>query len=202
MDGGELSRSSDERTGLVIIGAGTTARAIAKVLSKSIQPLWLVDSNIDHCNVAKAEGLNAIYGDALNEDNLVEAQIGHARWVLALTPNTEVNAVVAQHIRNVFSVPDIFVLLTRTEEGALQRLVADIPAKPINHEEMNLADWDELLHSNSDVKSVEIEVDTPVELHDLMANLRNNDKAFLPVAISRNGSMDAISCRKFTRYRR
>lgn len=184
---GELRRSSDDRTGLVIVGAGTTARAIAKVLSKSIEPIWLVDNNMDHCNKAKDEGLNAIYGDAINEDNLVEAQISDARWVLALTPNTEVNVLVAQHVRNAFAVPEIFVLLTRTEEGALQSMVADIPAKPINNTDIDLSHWDELLHHKNDIEPVEIEVDTTIDVYRLLEQVRNSHETFLPVAISRNG---------------
>ena len=184
---GELTRSTDERTGLVIVGAGPTARAIAKVLSESIQPIWLIDNNIDHCNTAKAEGLNAIYGDALNEDHLVEAQIENARWVLTLTPNTEVNILVAQHIRNAFSVPDVFVLLTRTEQGALRNILAEISAKPIHNKDINLTDWDELFHHNKDFQPIEIEVDSPIDINNLLTKVRESHETFLPVAISQNG---------------
>lgn len=186
---GELTRSSDDRTGLVIVGAGATARAIAKVLSPSIQPIWLIDNNIDHCNTAKAEGLNAIYGDALNEENLAETLMDQARWVLVLTPNTEVNILVAQLIRNTFSVPDIFVLLTRTEQGALRNILADIMAKPINKTDIDLTDWDERLHHQSELLTLEFEVDKPIDIDSLLTEIRKSHEKFLPIAISQNGQM-------------
>lgn len=186
---GELTRSSDDRTGLVIVGAGATARAIAKILSQSIQPIWLIDNNIDHCNTAKAEGLNAIYGDALNEENLAETLMDQARWVLVLTPNTEVNILVAQLIRNTFSVPDIFVLLTRTEQGALRNILADIMAKPINKTDIDLTDWDERLHHQSELLTLEFEVDKPIDIDSLLTEIRKSHEKFLPIAISQNGQM-------------
>jgi len=186
---GELTRSSDDRTGLIIVGAGATARAMAKILSQSIKPIWLIDSNIDHCNTAKDEGLNAIYGDALNEENLAETDIEQARWVLALTPNTEVNILVAQLVRNAFSVPDIFVLLTRTEKGALRSMLNDIVAKPIDEKDINLTDWDEHLHHQSELKTLEFEVDQPTDINSLLTEIRKSHEKFLPIAISKDGQM-------------
>ena len=55
---GELSRAVDERNGVVIVGTGPAARAIAKSLDPAY-PVWLIDNNHDRVIQAKGEGLNA-----------------------------------------------------------------------------------------------------------------------------------------------
>ena len=140
---GELQRAHDERTGTVILGADPTARAIAKSMMSASHPVWLIDQNMDHCRQAEAEGLNAILGDALNVENLRDANMGQARRFFALAPNTEVNILSAQIAHNVFSVPEIHVLLTRSENGSLLNLVSEIEAHPIESHELNITSWDE-----------------------------------------------------------
>ncbi|MEQ9030033.1 MAG: cation:proton antiporter, partial [Aggregatilineales bacterium] len=84
---GELTRSADQRKGVVIVGTGPSARAIARVLHP-VYPVWLIDKNLDRVQQAKEEGLNAFYGDALSLENLQEISLANARWFLALTHNT------------------------------------------------------------------------------------------------------------------
>lgn len=140
---GELQRSHDERAGTVILGAGSTARAIAKALTSPTHPVWLIDQNMDHCKQAKADGLHSILGDALDAEDLAEANMDQARQFLALLPNTELNILSAQIANNVFSVPEIYVLLTRSENGSLLNLVAEIGAQPIHKDELNITSWDD-----------------------------------------------------------
>ena len=145
---GELQRSSDERIGTVILGAGPTARAVAKTLTSLTQPVWLIDQNMDHCQQAKAEGLHALYGDGISVDDLREVNMGQARRFLALLPNTELNILSAQIAGNVFGVPDMHVLLTRSENGSLLTLISEIGAQPIHSHDLNITKWDEeLIHT-------------------------------------------------------
>lgn len=184
---GELQRSSDERQGTVILGAGPTARAVAKALSSTEQAVWMIDRNMDHCTQAKAEGLNALYGDALSEEDLQEAHISEARWFLAITPNTETNILSSQLARNVFDVPEVYTLLTRSENGALLPLLTEIGAKAIYNEDLNVREWDEHLSHDTLLKHVEIAVDNEMSIEALREQIQNNDKPALPLAVAQDG---------------
>lgn len=184
---GELQRSHDDRWGTVIFGAGPTARAIARALQSDSQTVWLIDRNMDHCNAAKAEGLNALYGDALDEEVLQESQISEARWFIALTPNTEINILVAQLVRNVFDVPEIFVLLTRSERGSLISLLDEISARPILIQDLNLQEWDDLILHKKIVKETEIAIQETMEASKVRDEMRERDKPILPLAVTHDG---------------
>ena len=108
---GELVRSTEERQGVLILGAAPTARHLAKHLAET-GTVWLIDTNQHNVEMAKAEGLNAIQGDALDEDILQDAEAESVRTFLALTPNPEVNVLAANIARDVFAIPDVKVLLT------------------------------------------------------------------------------------------
>lgn len=184
---GELERSFDDRHGTVILGAGATARAIAKALSTESQPVWLIDKNIDHCKYAEKEGLNSIYGDALNEENLHDAHLAEARWFLALTPNTETNILSAQLSKNVFEVPESYVLLTREDDGSLSNLLSEIGAFAIQHSDLNIEEWDAELLTNKYESTVEIEITEATTVTDMLAKWHADGKPFLPLAITQNG---------------
>lgn len=184
---GELHRSSDKRRGTVILGAGPTARAIASALVSPSQPVWLIDNNLDHCEQAKAVGLNALYGDALDEITLQEAHLAEARWFLALTPNTETNILATQLARNVFFVPEAFALLTRTEKGALLNLLSEVGAYPIHKQHLNINEWDEQIIRDNLIKHAEVQVADATHTETMLEELYKDGRAVLPLAIAQNG---------------
>lgn len=183
---GELQRSTDDRSGTVIVGAGPTARAIAKALTTQSHPVWLIDNNIDHCQIAQEEGLQAMYGDALNEENLHDAHLAEARWFLALTPNTETNILAAQLSRNVFEVPEAYVLITRKDKGSLSNLLKEIGAYPINGKDLNIDSWDKELLNDDLATPIEFEVSETTEIIDILEQLHASGKPFLPLAVAQN----------------
>jgi len=187
---GQLQRSSDDRYGTVILGAGPTARALAKALQTESHPVWLLDRNMDHCDTAKADGLQAIYGDALNEEDLIDCNLANVRYFLAMTPNTETNILSTQVARNVFEVPEAYVLLTRDEKGSLVNLVAEAGAHPIHAGDLNIEQWDkEILRAIGDKKpkQVELEIEEAIDIKSVIESFRNDGIFTLPLAVKRNG---------------
>ncbi len=106
---GELVRSTEDRSGIVIVGAGPLARSLAKVLSSS-RPVRLIDSNSERCRLAQQDGLRVVRGNALEEQTLSEAGAGLAATFASLTANAKVNSLSAQLARNVFQIPEILVI--------------------------------------------------------------------------------------------
>lgn len=100
---------SDDREGILIIGAGPTARLMGRVLARS-ETVWLVDANADHCTHARNDGLQAVQGNALDERVLAQAQASRAQTCLVMTQNPEVNALAVCLARETFSIPSIHIL--------------------------------------------------------------------------------------------
>lgn len=182
---GELERSADQRKGVVIVGTSPAARAIAKALSADYS-VHMIDNNRDRTEQAKEEGLNALYGDALNFDHLQEVSLGEARWFFALTPNTEINILAAQIAHNTFNVPEIFVLSTRAEEGLLRTMLADIKAHCIENDTVNMIAWDHYSEQNASSNAVDIAVKDEVDSDTFLKQLKENSGLFLPLTVTRD----------------
>ncbi|MFA7321153.1 MAG: YbaL family putative K(+) efflux transporter [Dokdonella sp.] len=67
---------------IVLIGYGRVGSRVGPALQQHGTPLVLIDSNRDHCIDARAAGIPCIYGNALSEGVLKDANIGTARALL------------------------------------------------------------------------------------------------------------------------
>ena len=135
------------RNGIVIVGAGPVARLLAKELSQS-NPVTLLDANESNCKAARDLGLKTITGNALSTDVLRDAQIEHASTLIALTPNSEVNILIAQRAREQFLTPELRVLVTEKSSTELVELLEDLKAKPLFMNPINILEWDDKLLRN------------------------------------------------------
>ena len=137
---GDLVRTAEDRPGVVVVGAGPTARAMGQVLARS-QPVTLVDRNVYNLRAAEDDGLHVIQGNALEEEVLAEAGAATARYLVAMTGNAEVDALVAQQARVVFHVPDVLVLQGGTTDGH-RTLLEHMGGSTLFAGPTLLADWD------------------------------------------------------------
>jgi Kef-type K+ transport system membrane component KefB len=143
---GELVRSSG-REGVVIVGAGPVARVLAKELSSTTH-VTLIDANETNCQAAEALGLTVVRGNALNNEVLQDAKIDDAGTIITLTPNSQVNVMIAQRAREHFFVPDLRVHLTEKENKDLLEIMNEISAKPLFATPVDILEWDEKLLAN------------------------------------------------------
>lgn len=176
---GELVRSSSERQGVLILGASPTARLLARHLSK-LGPVTLVDVNQHNCEMAKAEGLNAIQGDGLDEDILQDADAESMRTFLALTPNPEVNVLAANNAREVFMVPDVRVLLTHANT-VLRRSAERQGYVPIDAVWEDILEWDKWIE-HGEVESVDLTIGKDQDISSLFDELHSGPDAIALVA--------------------
>jgi Kef-type K+ transport system membrane component KefB len=143
---GELVRSGG-REGVVIVGAGPVARVLAKELS-STSHVTLIDANETNCQAAEALGLAVIRGNALSNDTLRDAKIEAAGTLITLTPNSQVNVLIAQRAREHFFVSDLRVHLTEKENKDLREIMNELKAKPLFASPVDILEWDEKLLAN------------------------------------------------------
>ena len=184
---GELVRSDEERKGVVIIGAGPTARSLGELLSSS-QPVYLIDSNKEHCAYAREEGLNALEGSALDEQILSEAQASHARYFIALTPNAEVNALSAQLAKSTFFVPEVLVCQHSQGEGH-EALLDHVKGSTIFGGIVSPDDWDYRIGHDRLGHELVRQIQIPVEQEQPATSFMNRLQDTLSVAVNRNDEM-------------
>lgn len=133
----QLVRSSN-RHGSIVVGAGPVGRNIAKVLADTG---WvrLIDTNLDHCREARAEGLDAIHGSALGDSILRQAGAGDALRIVCVTANASVNVLVAQRATMDFGVPHASVALNGDDADSLIPTLGD-STRPISEQPLDV-DW-------------------------------------------------------------
>lgn len=88
--------------GVLLVGAHSWARAIAKVLQEEGFRVFLVDNNYRNIAAARMAGLPTHYGNVVSESTLDEVNLHGIGRILALTSNDEANALAALHFAQVF----------------------------------------------------------------------------------------------------
>ena len=131
---------ADDRDGIVIVGAGPTAREIALHLGPD--SVVLVDTNSDHCRDAEAMGLHVAKGNALDVDVLDEAGAGKAKSLLAVTANGEVNLLAARIAIYRFGVPEVLVAMPPHSTNGMHDMLDEIGAQVLFGRTVELATWD------------------------------------------------------------
>jgi Kef-type K+ transport system membrane component KefB/Trk K+ transport system NAD-binding subunit len=186
---GDLVRSGDARRGAVILGAGPLSRSVAKALSVG-RPVWLIDRNMKHCDLAKADGLHAVCGNALEEQVLSEAGAASATMLLAMTSNAEINALAAQMARSTFLVPEAYVAREEAMREGDQTSLTHLGASALFGTPAVLAEWDHHLTRN-EVREERLAVDRPMGAAELVSVL-NEQGVALPIVVYRNGDADPV----------
>jgi NhaP-type Na+/H+ or K+/H+ antiporter len=108
---------------VIVVGAGPLARGLADTLQRSGRAVTLIDRNETLVDEAQRAGLDARIGNALDEDVLEELGTEEASTVVAVTTNSEVNALVTHLAHDAFGVERTFPALGHPSRGAGPRLL-------------------------------------------------------------------------------
>jgi NhaP-type Na+/H+ or K+/H+ antiporter len=92
-----LGVSAPRPTTVVIVGAGSFGRSLARHLAEARRPVVLVDRNPAHlAGLEDVAGVRALAADAHDDDAMEEIDPATVAMVLAATPNDEANALVCE----------------------------------------------------------------------------------------------------------
>jgi voltage-gated potassium channel Kch len=149
---------ADDRDGIVIVGAGPTAREVAVELGSD--SVTLIDTNPDHCRDAEAMGLRVAKGNALDVDVLDEAGAGNAKSLIAVTANGEVNLLAARIATYRFGVPEVLVAMPPNSTNGMHEMLHEIGAQVLFGRTVELSTWDTDIERGS-VKEVSYSVAAP-----------------------------------------
>lgn len=160
----ELIRSTIGKEDIVIVGAGSLARLFAKALV-SKRPITMIDSNETNCKKAAEMGLKANYGDALDDIILRDAGIDSTGTLISMTPNAEVNVLIAKRSYEEFLVPQIFsAIIDEREKGLIKQLEA-VGGKQLFDRKVNILEWENMINKDQIIlEQIKIETGSKTEL--------------------------------------
>jgi NhaP-type Na+/H+ or K+/H+ antiporter/Trk K+ transport system NAD-binding subunit len=134
---------------VVIVGAGPLALGIADLLRRRGRPVALTDRNRALVEHARSLGLDAREGNALDEDVLAEAGGEEAETVLAVTTNSEVNALAAHLAHDALGVSRAYPALGHPSLGVGPRLLERVGGRIAFGRPVDVRDWDYALGSGA-----------------------------------------------------
>lgn len=127
----KLKLRQPERKTLLIIGANALARAIGKALCEHNIPVYLCDPAWENYKLARVAGLPCYYGNAHSEQAERYLPQQEIRYVLALSPSRQQNALGVQHFGHVFKEERVFSLPPGDMESKKNRDSTKVRARQI-----------------------------------------------------------------------
>ncbi|NNJ29304.1 potassium channel family protein [Lacrimispora defluvii] len=107
----QISKQKNENY-TIIIGCGRLGANLANTLSDNEEDVLIIDKNKEAFRkLSPAFGGLTLNGDATDLDILLEAQIGNATAVIAVTNNDNANILVAQIAREIFHIERVIARL-------------------------------------------------------------------------------------------
>ena len=126
----------------IIVGAGALGRTLADVLRRGGRPVVIIDRNESLVARAQADGLEAVEGNALDETTLEQARAEEAETFIAVTTNSEVNALAAHLAHDVFGIARAYPALADPSRGADMRLVDRVGGRLAFGQPVDVRAWD------------------------------------------------------------
>jgi NhaP-type Na+/H+ or K+/H+ antiporter len=128
-----LKLQSLEGKRAIIVGAGPLGLGVAGALQSRGRPVVVIDRNGALVAQAQTAGFDAVEGNALDETILERAGADEAETLLAVTPNSEVNAMAANLASEEFGLARSYPALASPSRGAGPRLAggASAFARPV-----------------------------------------------------------------------
>lgn len=115
-----LGVANRDPQGLVILGAHTWARIIAKEIKSLGFQVCLIDSNEDRVWQATRDGLRAYYGNAASEHDTEMIDLEGMGRFLGLTPNVEANSIAASKFSKLFESSQVYQLSPQKDQERKQ----------------------------------------------------------------------------------
>jgi NhaP-type Na+/H+ or K+/H+ antiporter len=127
---------------VIVVGAGPLARELAEILRRYDRPVTLIDRNPTLVDDARRAGFDAVAGNALDEDVLTSAGADDSETVVALTTNSEVNALAAHLAHDAFGVATTYPALADPAHGASAELLSRVGGHLAFGRPIDVREWD------------------------------------------------------------
>ncbi|MCA9806652.1 MAG: cation:proton antiporter [Cyanobacteria bacterium HKST-UBA06] len=114
-----LGLSATSPQGVLIVGCHTWARELARRLTETKHPVVLVDTSAQNVDTAISSGLNALHANILSSSITQDGQLDltDLGYMLAITPNDEVNSLASVRMAEYFDSDHIYQLQPSKKYG-------------------------------------------------------------------------------------
>jgi NhaP-type Na+/H+ or K+/H+ antiporter len=170
----------------IIVGASSLGCAVAEVLQTYGRPVVLLDTNQFAVSRARARGLHAVHGNALEEETLEDVNAVEFGTLLAATSNAEVNVLVCQLAHDEFGIQRAYPALGNPAKGANPGLLQQIGGSLAFGREVDFPAW-ELAG-----EIFQIAWDVPESRNATLAKDAQTPTGLLPVLQIRKNSADLV----------
>lgn len=111
-----LGVADPEPNGFLIIGANPVARAIGLALKQNGMRVIVTDSSWDNISAARMEGLETYFGNVVSEHADRNLDLIGLGYVLAISPQRDLNVIACMRYRNEFGSSNVFTILTSQDK--------------------------------------------------------------------------------------
>lgn len=142
-----------EERGYLVVGANAVGRALAGSLMDGGEEAVLVDSNASECSAAEADGFPVVFGNARDPRTLLQADVEGRKGIVAVTPNSGVNLLLARDVGERFGLTERYVTLNTPQVGVSEEQVREVGGGVLFGGAVNMGEWaHRLLHGAAEVQ--------------------------------------------------
>jgi Trk K+ transport system NAD-binding subunit len=138
-----LSLQSLEGRGAMVVGAGPLGLGIARALKQYGRPVVVIDRNGALVSRARIAGIDAVLGNALDESVLTQAGADSALTLVAVTTNSEINALAVHIAHEIFGVPLAYPALGHPSRGAGPQLLERVGGRVAFGRPVDVRSWED-----------------------------------------------------------
>lgn len=151
--------------GILIIGASSVARLIARYLQDNNRHVVLVDSNNDNINKSKAVGLDAINGSVYADDLFNNIELNDIGYLMAMTGNSDINKTAITRFKKQFG-----------EKGSYRIISSDEMSDPERNPAEGL-----FSHTDDYIKLTEVSRNYP-KIHEIDLNSKQHYEGLIEIS--------------------
>jgi NhaP-type Na+/H+ or K+/H+ antiporter len=139
--------------GVLIAGAHSWSRAIARALRENGFKVLLVDTNRENLNKARLEGCQTLYASILSEFIIDEPEVNGMGRLLALTSNDEVNSLASLHFAEVFGRREVYLLPPKKASDKKKEAISQpLRGRLLFDEELTFSEFDNRYSAGAEIK--------------------------------------------------
>ncbi|MFO0837357.1 MAG: cation:proton antiporter [Phycisphaerae bacterium] len=183
-----LKLADPDPQGLLILGAGTFARELARAAKSCGFRALLVDTNRENIIAAQMAGLATHYGSALADDTLEKLDLSGIGRLLALTSNDEVNTLAVQRFAHIFGRANLFQLPPKGSETGRSKISAQFHGRLLFGTNATLARIDELLARHASIRTTRLSAEFDYQ----QFRQRHGDAALPLLVAAENGRLAVL----------
>jgi NhaP-type Na+/H+ or K+/H+ antiporter len=187
--------------GLLFVGAERWVRTVARFVQDLGYHVHLIDSNPEHVESAREEGLQAQRANALSESVLDEVNLSGIGRLLITIPNDEVGSLAALHFSEIFDTTDIYQLAAHPDsrQAGEDEMPKHLRGRPLFGEHTSYETLETHLRTSDDLHLLRVAEDLPHEntqdyytREELQEHMPEGMEV-IPLFIRRNGGIEVVS---------